>query len=164
MRKAPASTPEEKVSFLRKYADQLRTAKGVERAELTEQIAREMKDTGLYSDKTYTRDIASRLGHLIRQMELMDSAPKTPLHERSEEPSALETRKAWRLFCKFTNTQLDTLLGMVGVKPMQDRAMKVHQALIVWFHGSIPNLNEVTRLAALMADPAYKLVHDPNGI
>lgn len=70
-----------------------------------------------------------------------------------EEASAAVTRQAWRLFCKFTDLQLDTLLGMAGIKPMKDRAMKVHQALIVWFHGSIPNVTEVARLAELMGTP-----------
>ena len=64
-----------------------------------------------------------------------------------EQESSQETRDVWNLFSKFTNEELDFLLESAGVKPTKDRGLKLHQVLIVWFHGFIPNLTEVTKLA-----------------
>jgi hypothetical protein len=58
--------------------------------------------------------------------------------------SAQQTRTAWELFDKFSDTELDSLLSVAGVAPCESRDLKIHQALSVWFHGFIPNLEEIS--------------------
>jgi len=61
--------------------------------------------------------------------------------------SARKTRDAWNMFKRFTNHELAALLTLAGVAPCEDRGLMLHQALIVWFHGFIPNVTEVTYLS-----------------
>jgi hypothetical protein len=61
--------------------------------------------------------------------------------------TAEQTKVAWDAFNRLSDKELENLLHVAGIVPMRDRGMILHQVLMVWFHGSIPNLNEVTRLA-----------------
>jgi hypothetical protein len=64
-----------------------------------------------------------------------------------QEQTAERTRATWRLFEIFSNEQLDMLLEEAGVRPMKNRSFKIQQALIVWYHGNIPNVTVIGELA-----------------
>jgi hypothetical protein len=66
---------------------------------------------------------------------------------KNEQEAREQTRTAWGLFKRFSNEELDKLLGLRGVVPMKDRAFKIHQSLIIWFGGDIPHLDELCKLA-----------------
>ena len=71
----------------------------------------------------------------------------------NEQDSARDTRLAWEAFSTFSDHHLNELLNAAGVSPCQDRSLKLQQALMRWFGGFIPNLNELTRLAEKMELP-----------
>jgi len=54
-----------------------------------------------------------------------------------------ETTEVAKLFNRFSDDELEFLLRRAGVVPMNDRGMKIHQVLVVWFHGDIPNVTEL---------------------
>lgn len=52
-----------------------------------------------------------------------------------------DTLQVLASFDTFDDEQLDKLLTATGVVPLRDRGLKLHQAVIVWFHGEVPHLN-----------------------
>jgi hypothetical protein len=60
----------------------------------------------------------------------------------------LLTRKCWELFSRFSDDELDYLLESEGIRPCNNRALKLQQCLTNWFHGFTPNLNLIPVLAA----------------
>lgn len=66
-----------------------------------------------------------------------------------------QTRFAWEAFSLFSNSDLSNLLIMAGIAAMKDRDMMLHQALIVWFHGSIPNTAVIPELAEAEMEKIY---------
>lgn len=56
------------------------------------------------------------------------------------------TRFTWIYFSSFSTKALDHLLRQAGVVPAQTRKEKLAQALIVWYHGNVPNNTELNRL------------------
>lgn len=64
-----------------------------------------------------------------------------------EQEAALKTRVAWDIFNKLSTEELYILLLHAGVVATDTKRSRVAQALIVWFHGSIPNRVEWERLS-----------------
>lgn len=61
----------------------------------------------------------------------------------TSEETTQQTRTAWNLFDKFSDAELDTLLRLAGVIPGDNRSLKLHQTLLVWFPDFVPNLEEI---------------------
>lgn len=57
-----------------------------------------------------------------------------------------DTSLIFNLFKKLSNAQLDDVLKTAGIVPCLERGLKLQQALIVWFHGDIPSMNEFAEL------------------
>lgn len=74
----------------------------------------------------------------------------------SAKDMANRTRTAWENFSSLSDDQLDSLLNAAGVVPMKDRAMKLHQTLVVWFHGLVPNLLEIENLSRETAEGKHR--------
>lgn len=56
-----------------------------------------------------------------------------------------QTRDVFNILNRLSDEDLDAMLDAGGVVPMKDRGMKLHQAVIRWFMGSVPSLTELVR-------------------
>lgn len=59
-----------------------------------------------------------------------------------------KTRYVWAVFAMLSDDSITELLKTAGVVPASTRNDQLTQALIVWFHGNGPNMEEVKVLIA----------------
>jgi hypothetical protein len=57
-----------------------------------------------------------------------------------------KTSVVFERFDCFSDEALDSMLEAAGLRPCQNRCLKLQQALCVWFHGDIPSLNTFVKL------------------
>lgn len=60
--------------------------------------------------------------------------------------SEITTEKVWQIFSRFSFEEQEYMLKTAGVLPHNDPKERLHQLLIVWFHGAIPNLEKLKEL------------------
>lgn len=63
-----------------------------------------------------------------------------------EQQTAKDTERAWNIFNRLSGGDLEFLLQQAGIKIAFSRPNQLRQALTVWYHGSIPNLQEIDKL------------------
>ena len=57
-----------------------------------------------------------------------------------------KTRYVWSVFSLLSNDSLSELLRTAGVVPAETRYDQLTQAVIVWFHGNVPNMEAIKEL------------------